>query len=201
MENLEEALLGKSTVKRRKATAFIRKNFLIEYSDILLEALRIEEGKSHRDTEEEIVETLGFIGNEDSKVKIKEDYIDKGFFLLTSTKSYIRLNRESLEDVKDVIESLESGDYSKMEGALEVLGYDKMVPSLENQEKIISLCLDFGKDRERGYTDPRYGLAAACAGWTSESVKPFLENSLLSNDTPLAYVAEKSLKKKYVKLR
>lgn len=201
MQNIEEDLLGKSTVKRRKAAIYIRKNSLVEYADTLLKALELEEGKSNNDTEEEIIKTMGFVGNEKSKLKIKNNYIEKGFFLLTSIKSYIRLNRNNLEDVKDVIESLESGNYSKMEGALEVLGYDKMIPSIENQEKIISLCWDFGKDRERGYTDPRYGLAAACAGWTSKNVKPFLEHCLNSSDTPLIYVAEKSLKNKYVRLR
>ena len=201
MQNIEKDLLGKSTVNRRKAVAYIQKNLLSEYSNLLLEALNIEEGKSHRETEELIIETLGFVGNEDSKVKIKKDYIEKGFFLLSSTKAYIRLNRKSIEDVKDVIEALESKNYSRMEGALEVLGYDKIIPSLDNQEKIIKLCWSFGKDREKGFTDPRYGLAAACAGWVSENVKPFLENCILSNDTPLIYVAKNSLKKKYVKLR
>lgn len=59
------------------------------------------------------------------------------------------------------------------------------------------------KKKERGFTDPRYGIAAACAGWKKELTEDFLKHCLdtADRDTPLKYVAKNSLKGKYVKLR
>uniref|UniRef100_UPI00404B466A hypothetical protein n=1 Tax=Flavobacterium sp. TaxID=239 RepID=UPI00404B466A len=168
----------------------------------LLDALKIEYGKKHWDTEVELIETLGLTGSEEAKIFIKNNYIDKGYFLNNSTKAYIRLNRLSACDVSDVIIFLENdNNYNMLNGVLSSLGYDKIIPSIEDQEKIINLCWDAGKDRPKGCTDPRYGLAAACAGWKSDKVIPFLKHCLESNDVPLIYVSENSLKGKYVKLR
>lgn len=199
---IKEDLLGSSTVKRRKAAIEIRKTDINGLEMELLEALKIEYGKKHWDTEIELIDTLGLKGNEGAKIFIKEKYIDEGFFLENSTKAFIRLNRSIDSDVVDVINFLKSdNDYNMYNGVLGSLGYDKIVPSIEDQNIIIQLCWDAGKDRPRGCTDPRYGLAAACAGWKSEKVIPFLKHCLNSNDVPLIYVSENSLKRKYVKLR
>lgn len=64
-EDLSEDLLGKSTVKRRKATIAIRKNNLDGYSSSLLQALRMEYLKNHWETEVELIKTLGFKGDEE----------------------------------------------------------------------------------------------------------------------------------------
>lgn len=100
-----------------------------------------------------------------------------------------------------VIELIDTGKYSLTEGALEALGYDHMFPSIENQKIILSKCAKFGFDRLEGHGDPRYGLAASCAKWNFELVEDFLNDCIASSDVPLVYVAEKSLKQKYVKLR
>ncbi len=198
---MRDVLLGKSTVKRRKAAIEIRKKGLTDYSTDLLEALKKENGGKYWDTQEEIILTLGLIGGDDVKVYIKEYYIDKGFLLRTATKSYVRLDRQDLSDVTFVLKCINGNNYSATEGALEVLGYDKMVPISKDQQEIISLCWDFGVDRPKGCTDPRYGLAAACAGWEPEITTSFLEHCIKSEDVPLVYVAENALKKKYVRLR
>ncbi|MCD1116202.1 hypothetical protein [Chryseobacterium turcicum] len=197
-----EDLLGTSTVKRRKAAIEIRKKCLFEYKSVLLDALKLEYLKKHNETEMELIRAIGELGdNKDAKVYIKENYIDKGFFLRTAVMAYCRLERENNNDVTVILDLIMQNIYSMSEGALEVLGYDKMTPSITEQEQIIDLCKDFGKNREKGLTDPRYGLAAACAGWNAKNVKPFLEECMHSNDEPLKYVAENSLKGKYVKLR
>lgn len=199
---MKEDLLGSSTVKRRKAAIEIRKKNINGYEKELLEALKIEYGKKHWDTEVELIDTLGLKGNEDAKIFIKEKYIDKGFFLKNSSKAFIRLNRLNDIDVVDVINFLKNdNEYNMYNGVLGLLGYDKVVPSIEDQNIIIELCWDAGKDRPKGCTDPRYGLAAACAGWKSEKVIPFLKHCLESNDMPLIYVSENSIKGKYVKIR
>lgn len=102
----------------------------------------------------------------------------------------------------DVINFLKGdNDYNMYNGVLDSLGYDKIIPSIKDQSTIIELCWDAWKDRPKGCTDPRYGLAAACAGWKFEKVISFLKHCLNSNDVPLMYVSENSLKGKYVKLR
>jgi hypothetical protein len=199
---MKENLLGVSTVKRRKAAIEIRKKNIDGYEIELLEALKIEYGKKHWDTEVELIDTLGLKGNDNAKTFIKMKYIDEGYFLQNSTKAFVRLNRSNDNDTRDVINFLNSSnDYNMYNGVLGSLGYDKVVPSIEDQNIIIGLCWDAGKDRPKGCTDPRYGLAAACAGWKSDKVIPFLKHCLESNDVPLRYVSENSLKGKYVKLR
>lgn len=198
---MKDVLLGKSTINRRKAAIEIRKKNIDGYAHVLLEALKMEFDKKHWETEEEIIRTLGFKGDKISKLYIRENYINKGLLLSTSCAAYVRLDRIDNADVNAIIEFMNDNDYSKTEGVLEVLGYDRMIPIIENQEKIIIHCWDLGKDRQKGLTDPRYGLAAACAGWKSEKVNSFLKHCLESKDVPLIYVSENSLKGKYVKLR
>ena len=84
---------------------------------------------------------------------------------------------------------------------LDAIGYDKMMPAMNDITQIINECWDFGRNREKGYVDPRYGLAAACAGWKRELVTKFLNHCIETGDTPLKHVAENSLKGKYIKLR
>lgn len=199
---IKEDLLGSSTVKRRKAAIEIRNKNIDGFDMELLEALKIEYGKKHWNTEIELIETLGFKGNKEAEFFIKENYIDKGFFLENSTKAYIRLNRSDDSDVANVIHFLkDNNDYNVYNGILDSLGYDKIVPSIQNQSKIIELCWDAGKDRPKGCTDPRYGLAAASAGWKSEKVICFLNHCLNSDDVPLIYVSKNSLNGKYAELR
>lgn len=84
---IKEELLGSSTVKRRKAAIEIRNKNSDGFDIVLLEALKIEYGKKHWSTEIELIDTLGFKGNEEAKFYIKEKYIGQGFFLENSTKA------------------------------------------------------------------------------------------------------------------
>ncbi|NME68498.1 hypothetical protein [Flammeovirga aprica] len=93
-------------------------------------------------------------------------------------------------------------DHTVNESLLNVLGYDKVVPSEDEQKIIIKKYFHFGDDIDnRYYSDPKYGLAAACAGWNTSIVKDFLNHCLTMNDVPLVYVSKYSLKGHYVKLR
>jgi hypothetical protein len=121
---------------------------------------------------------------------------------MVSSRAYVRLTRMDINDGKPVIKLHNTHCYSISEGALEALGYDRMVPPETEQTEIIKLFWNFGENRNtNAYADPRYGLAAACAGWTAPVCRDFLIHCLTTNDVPLKYVAEKSLQKKYVKLR
>ncbi|MCA6445110.1 MAG: hypothetical protein IM571_09475 [Chitinophagaceae bacterium] len=141
-------------------------------------------------------EIIDFIFSE-----INSDLIQDGLILKYSVHTYFRLKRTSLNDVNPLFDFVT--EISNInESLLEVLGYDKMVPPIEEQEKIIKKYFHFGDGIDyRYFSDPRYGLAAACAGWDKEIVRDFLNHCIATGDVPLKYVSENSLKGKYVKLR
>lgn len=204
---MKDLILDKSTIKRRKAAVFYRKNSLTseDICDLLLKALKLEEVKTSWLTQVELIKTIGIRKCTIARDYIKSYFVDNGeeYSLLTmvSATALVRIERKNLQDVSLVLDLIKDGRYSLVEGALDALGYDHMLPSIKDQSKIISSCKDFGSDRKKGYTDPRYSLAAACAKWDADLVKPFLMDCITSNDAPLKYVAEKSLERKYIKLR
>ncbi len=125
-----------------------------------------------------------------------------GLIINEVTKAYFRLKRKSIDDCFPLFELWHVEQYTIHESLLEVLGYDRVIPNVEEQKKIIDKYFDFGSDIDfRYFSDPRYGLAAACAGWDTAVVQAFLEHCLTVPDAPLKYVAQNSLKKKYVRLR
>ncbi len=133
--------------------------------------------------------------------EISSDLIEDGLILKYATQTYFRLKRLSLSDVIPLFD-IDSQIPNVNESLLEVLGYDKMIPTIEDQKKIIEKYFFYGDDMDLKYSsDPRYGLAAACAGWDKDLVRDFLEYCLTKDDAPLKYVAGNSLKRKYVKLR
>jgi hypothetical protein len=132
---------------------------------------------------------------------INSDLIQDGLILKYTVHTYFRLKRTSLNDVNPLFD-FDTEISNINESLLEVLGYDKMVPTIEDQEKIIKKYFHFGDGIDyRYFSDPRYGLAAACAGWDLDIVEKFLKKCLTIPDAPLKYVAENSLKRKYVRLR
>jgi transcription antitermination factor NusG len=134
-------------------------------------------------------------------VIIKEKEVS-GTILCDCTRAYFRIKRNDIHDCMPLFDLYDLKNVNLCEALLEVLGYDKMLPSKEDQVKIIEMFYHFGDNiNRRFFTDPRYGLAAACAGWSNEIVESFLRYCLTIPDAPLNYVAENSLKKKYVRLR
>jgi hypothetical protein len=127
--------------------------------------------------------------------------ISNGCILAEVARTLFRLKKNHQNDMAPFFELCIHERETIQESLLEVLGYDRMVPARDDQAKIIERYFDFGKGRDRRVSDPRYGLAAACAGWDAELVRPFLEHCLVTGDPPVKYVAENALKRKYVKLR
>lgn len=131
-----------------------------------------------------------------------KDPIEDGIIICDLVRAFFRLNRTSLSDCSTIFLMQGIDNVNVKEALLEVLGYDKMVPPIDDQKRIIEMFFNFGDGMDRRYfTDPRYGLAAACAGWEESVVREFLLHCKEFGDAPLKYVAENSLKKKYVKLR
>ena len=141
----------------------------------------------------EIIDTLKLIiRNENENGKIISD----------SARAYFRIKRINNKDCTPLYDLYDFKEINLTESLLNVLGYDKMIPEPADQQKIIKTFYDFGNEADLKYcTDPRYGLAAACAGWESNIVDDFLNHCMKIEDAPLNYVAKNSLKRKYIKLR
>ncbi len=202
---MNELLLGKSTIKRRKEAIRLQKTIEKDCCKELYEALLIEIESNNWQTLVEILKALGIQMCESSADFIYNKFIlnaeNHSAITTVATTAFIRISRKNINDADVIVSLLDNPSSSVKEGALEALGYDKMIPDIDVQDIIITKCFTFGSNREKGYMDPRYGLAAACAGWESEKTKEFLQDCLKSGDAPLEYVAKNSLKGKYVRLR
>ena len=141
----------------------------------------------------EIIDTLKLIIKEES---------ENGKIISDSARAYFRIKRINDKDCTPLYELYNLKQINLTESLLNVLGYDKMIPESADQQKIIKTFYDFGNEFDLKYcTDPRYGLAAACAGWEPNIVDNFLYHCMKIPDAPLNYVAKNSLKRKYIKLR
>lgn len=154
----------------------------------------IEQDSKHWQTKVEILGAIGQLGCTDAiesieKVVFNND-IDSDIVKFAASKAWVRLSRSDLKDAKPILKVINMGCCSATEGALEALGFDRMIPDENSCNQIIVKCWDFGFGRHKGYTDPSYGLAAACAGWKKEIVNAFIKHCLESKDNPLIFVAK-----------
>lgn len=204
-EDVINDLLGRSTVKRRnaaKSALKIKKNLCVE----LIQALQLELDSKNWQTKVELVKVLGLLRCTTAEgivrhIVFSDHELEYDVVKREGSKALVRIVRSCLSDAETVWDVVRTGRYSITEGALEAIGYDRMLFDDKTCRSLIDHCWDFGSDRPNGYTDPRYGLAAACAGWSKAVCHDFLRHCLESDDAPLCYVAEKSLQGKYVKLR
>jgi len=134
--------------------------------------------------------------------KLLTSELPDGIMLSDLARAFFRLNRTSLSDCATIFLLQDIPSIPVQAALLEVLGYDRMVPPVEVQKQLILQFFHYGDFLDhRVSTDPRYGLAAACAHWDEGVVHRFLLHCLRVDDAPLRYVAEHSLKRKYAKLR
>ena len=211
-EEVREKLCSTKSAERRKAAREIGKNKLVDLSEDIFVAF-IKERKDSRtwETQFEMILALGLVDYKPALPEIKLIVgINKTHDMITyaAAQTYVRLKRKSTNDALPVIELLQFGGLSLSDGALNPLGYDKMMPPKNEIMELIKLGWDLHrhKDRlgkEKGYCDPRYGLAAACAGWDKSLVCDFLNHCIATagTDISLKSVAEKSLNSRYSKLR
>lgn len=208
-EEIKTKLHSTKSADRKRAAKEIGKLKLTDIGDDLYQAY-LRETKDKR-TWETQVEMILALGQLDYKNALSEmDTIIKAnnphdMITYAAAQTYVRLKRKSLSDASPVLELLKFGGLSTVSGCLNPLGYDKMQPDESQIKELIKLTWDLNKhkDYEPGYGDPRYGIAAACAGWDRQITKDFLEYCIATanGDTPLEYVSKNSLKGKYVKLR
>lgn len=210
IDEIKSKLQSTKSADRRRAAVEIGKTKLTDLADDLYRAYLVEATDTRTwETQVQMILALGLL---DYKIALKEiEQIvrtNKPNDMITyaAAQSYVRLKRQSLTDASPALELLQFGGLSTVDGCLNPLGYDKMQPDEKQIKELIKLSWDLHKHKDRlgqesGYCDPRYGLAAACAGWDRQLTRAFLEHCLATGDTPLKYVSENSLKGKYVKLR
>jgi hypothetical protein len=208
-EEIKTKLESTKSADRRRAAKEIGKLKLTDFADDLYQAyLKETTDKRTWETQVEMILALGLL---DYKNAIKEvDAIIRAndphdMITYAAAQTYVRLKRKSLNDASPALELLKFGGLSTVDGCLNPLGYDRMLPDESQIKELIKLSWDLNKrkDYDARYGDPRYGIAAACAGWDRQLTKDFLEHCIATADrnTPLIYVSENSLKGKYVKLR
>jgi hypothetical protein len=209
-EEIRSKLHSSKSPDRRRAAKEIGKSKLADFADDLYKAyLKERTDKRTWETQVAMILAIGMVNHKEVLKEIEpiirandpHDMITDA-----AAQTYVRLKRESINDAKPVLELLRFGGLSIVDGALSPLGYDKMLPDEKQIKQLINLSWNLHKHKdlvgfEDNYCDPRYGIAAACAGWDRELTKDFLRHCVATGDTPVIYVAENSLKGKYVRLR
>jgi hypothetical protein len=202
---IQKLLEDDTTPSIRKAAKRIAKDKLLSFGQALhVKLKKILANPKQWETQVEIINALGLINYRPAILEI--DAIcktNKEFDMVTyaSATAYVRLKREKLSDCRAVFELLSQKGYAVTCGALDALGYDRMMPESHNIVKLMDSCIHLRSPDPKSLSDPRYGLAAACAGWDKKIVTDFLNSCIQTGDAPLKYVAENALKGKYVKLR
>ncbi|MBK7763881.1 MAG: hypothetical protein IPI46_11040 [Bacteroidetes bacterium] len=208
-EEIQCKLHSTKSAERRRAAKEIGKLKIHELADELYSAYLNElNDKRTWETQVEMILALGQLNYKNAINdinKIVKANAPHDMITYAAAQTYVRLQRQSLEDASPILELLAFGGLSIVDGCLNPLGYDIMQPPAYQIKELITLTwnLHKHKDYESGYGDPRYGIAAACAGWDKNLTQHFLEHCIETADgyTPLIYVSENSLKGKYVTLR
>ncbi|MDR1317958.1 MAG: hypothetical protein LBK13_13915 [Spirochaetales bacterium] len=197
-------LNSKKSPERRRAAIEIGKNKMAELGDELYQKY-LEERKDSRtwETQCEMVKALGAINYKEALETIEETVKQNtphDMITIYAALSYIRLKRQSVQDGNPVVELLNSGNFSVIEGAVMALAYDQMKPDNESVEKIIKLSWDW--HNEKGYGDSRKYVAIACWNWDKKLTESFLNHCIETSDqydSNLRDVCQNSLKGKYSK--
>ncbi|MBC6697721.1 hypothetical protein [Hymenobacter sp. BT190] len=171
----------------------------------MLEELDVSIRRGHTNKVKKILHALVAQGDAQHAAHLRPlltSEVPDGIMLRNLARAFFRLNRTSLSDCSTLFLLQDIANINVQDALLEVVGYDRMVPPVEMQKRIILQFFHFGDFLDhRHTTDPRYGLAAACAQWEESIVHRFLLHCLRVDDAGLRYVAENSLNRKYVKLR
>jgi hypothetical protein len=203
LENLQST----KSENRRKAAKEIGKKNLEEFGEPLFEALNKEMRKNTWETKFEMITSLGKIRYLPSLSLIDNIVLNNNphdMLTYAAAQTYVRLKRQSINDAIPVINLLGNGSLSTVDGALLVLGEDRMLPPASQIVELITLGWDLHlhKDRvgyERNFVDSRYGLVLACSGWDKKLTLPFLDHCLKTNpnEQRLKQTIENAKKGKY----
>ena len=201
-EEINSDLIAGKAGLRRAAAKYIGKNNITESGKLLWDAYQNELKNSKGwETQVEMIKSLGLIGFKDSKdafYKICKENKEHDMITSSAAKAYVRLARLSLQDISPVLDLLTFGKFEVVSSAFEVLGEDKMMPSLNEIIFLLDYVSKSAIVKEKGYTDFRIGLVCACAGWKEiPEVVLFLNECVKEQDSFFVKVASNALKGKY----
>ena len=199
-------LTNKASAVRRRAAKNIRKYNLVELGEELyLSYLHERKDKRTWETQMEMINALGKI-RDTAVLTYLEEILEKNKRLDAITSSaalaYIRITRQSNNDIKPVLHLMEHGNLSVLVGVADALVYDKMIPAKEEQELLINLFDNMPLDRlyeNRGCFDPREAFLAALSQWDKNVTKEYITKYLNDSDRDLRMYAEAALKGKCLK--
>lgn len=188
-EKIEFQLSSKKATEIIKAAKYLQKNPLEEFEDLIVDVLKSRyESKQSWEVQVNLIKVIGIMKIQKA-IPFLEEIVDKNeeYDTVTNTAAsiYFRLVRKNMEDISPIKSRYDILKLSVADGMLNVLGEDKMIPTEEDQESLISYFWDFGINRPRGILDPRFGLVLACSNWHVPCVKSFLEHCSYSNDSKL----------------
>lgn len=219
IEEILEKLNSKKSTDRKRAAKEIGNLKLFEFGDVLFEKYLVEKLDNRTwETQCEMIKALGKIEYKksiDEIEKIVKTNKPHDSITIAASTTYIQLKRQSLNDGSTVLELLNFGSVSVIQGALLALAIDKMTPKEDEIKIILSKCKDINKHKDRignefGLLDSRQYLAIACANWNIELTRDYLNhcietaNNINSFGKPiinqnLIDVCQNSLKGKYSK--
>lgn len=181
----EEIILIKSNLfsskspKRRSAAKKIARYAVFSLSDDLLEAY-LKERKDVRtwETQCEMIKAFAKIDCKAAIPYLKE-IVDENKDMDTITTfaslSYIRLNRQSANDMSVIIDFLEKGNRSVFMGAIYAMAYDDVVPTEQEMSYVLEIF-----EKRTVYTDPytynAQPIISSMHKWQNEMIAPFLEH-------------------------
>lgn len=204
-QEIESLLESGKMPSIRKAVKEIAKQRLESFGAVLqVKLIEMLPNDKSWETQVEIIRALG-VTNYKPALRTLAEICQKNketdMVTYVAGTAYVRLKKDHEHDAGPVFDLINLHGYAVLCGAGDALGYDKMVPSPSDQKKIVDAYINLRSPNPKGLSDPRYGVAAACAGWDPDIVRDFLMSCLTTGDAPVKHVAENSLKKKYVKLR
>ncbi|MFP3599209.1 hypothetical protein [Chryseobacterium sp. SIMBA_029] len=187
IDEIIEKLNSKKSADRRRGAKEIGKLKIVQLGEELYQKYVIEKlDKRTWETQYEMIKALGSIEFKKAIEEIEQivrTNIPHDMITMASGTTYVQLKRKSIHDAAPVLELLEFGSISVIDGALLALAIDQMKPNENEIRKILSYCKDINKHKDRighefGLIDSRQYLAIACANWDIELTKDFLNHCI-----------------------
>ncbi len=186
-EEILEKLNSKKSADRRRGAKEIGKRKLHHLGGELYEKYLTERlDKRTWETQCEMIKALGSIDFKHAIHEVEQIVranVPHDAVTSIASMTWVRLKRKSINDGSPILELLEFGGVSVIQGALLALAMDQMKPDANEIRSILLKCKDIHKHKDRlghefGLIDSRLFLAIACANWELELTNDFLNHCI-----------------------
>jgi HEAT repeat protein len=194
---LTAELRNKASPKRRSAAKRLRKLGLPAACPALLEALEVELGDERTwETQYQMIMALGASGCKEALPTLKKlslRRMEATMVLVAVGDALVRLGREFENDPRPVFDVFNiDNDSLLVDGALRAVAMLRLHFEPDIVERLVHQVIDL-KDQAR-----YFWLAAACPGWSGDSVNRFLQMCVNSSNAGLKTAAEAAQVGKYL---